>query len=393
MTITAGMTDEGFIAPTVDEIIQDTTADILAGVDAGLDLSPATPDGQIIAVLAEREQALWQLGATCFGAIDPGTAEGALLANDCALTGTYPQGATYSTVTCNLVIASGQSVAAGAIAWVDGQPGNTWRLLATVTNSSGTTETLPGAFQATTLGPNVSQANTLTQFSPSVGWISITNPTAAVVGYAADTDTTLRAKQRTQLAAEGTASCAAIAAAVSQVAGVIACTVFENTTAYSDAYGVPPYTLHVIVWDGISPAAANNDIAAAIWATRAGGTPTFGAAFGTVIDQNGASQTMRFDRTSQTLCYVTVNPPNGQTITSAQATAVQNAILTYFAGLTQGQTVVRSAIDSLVWALGIYTSSPAITLGTTASPVGTNDILIGQLYIASASGSSIVVTT
>ena len=102
---------------------------------------------------------------------------------------------------------------------------------------------------------------------------------------------------------------------------------------------------------------------------------------------------MRFDRTSQTLCYVTVNPPNGQTITSAQATAVQNAILTYFAGLTQGQTVVRSAIDSLVWALGIYTSSPAITLGTTASPVGTNDILIGQLYIASASGSSIVVTT
>ena len=58
--------------------------------------------GQVIGIFAEKFAELMELGATVYNAVNPNAAEGQLLANVSAISGTFPQVATYSTVADSL---------------------------------------------------------------------------------------------------------------------------------------------------------------------------------------------------------------------------------------------------------------------------------------------------
>src|ERR1019366_292486 len=89
-------TNAGYIPTTVQDEVADLVASFLANVDGGLDTSPDQPIGQAIGIFAEKFTELTELGSTVYNALNPNAAEGQLLANDCALSGTYPQVATRS---------------------------------------------------------------------------------------------------------------------------------------------------------------------------------------------------------------------------------------------------------------------------------------------------------
>ena len=236
--MSGGLTNQGYLAPTVQEEVDDLSAAILANVTAALDTSPDQPLGQIIGTFAEKYTEITEVLTTVYNAINPNAADGQLLANVCAITGTYPQVATYSTVVATLTLNASTTVNAGATAQVAGQPQNVWVLQADVTST--VAGSYAATFQSQSPGPPVANAGTLTVIgTPTVGWTAVTNAADALQGLAADTDTTLRQKRAIELLGEGSGDIDAIRAAVLKVGGVIQCFVYETNTLSSDSTGLP----------------------------------------------------------------------------------------------------------------------------------------------------------
>lgn len=387
-----GLTTQGFVATTIDEEVEDLNEKVLANVNASLDLDPDQPIGQIVASFAAKFASAMELGATVYNALNPAAAEANLLANVCALSGTYPQVATYSYVNANLTLTAGTTVAAGAVVAVNGQPTNTWVLVSDVTNSTGSTGPVPGRFRSVQPGPFVANAGTLTVINtPTVGWTVVVNPLDAEQGLTADTDATLRIRRAAEVSGQGSADLDAIRAAVLKVAGVLQCFVFENTSLLTDGNGVPGKAFHVVVWDGVGLSASNNAIAQAIWNTKPGGILSYGATTGNAIDSTGATQIIAFDRAQQMRTYVSCTTTPG-TLTSPQTTAIKYAIAAYaLANFGLGSTLVALSFRASALVTGINTDVPLFAFDFHSSPVNTGNLTTTGLQIATVDTGDILV--
>lgn len=392
MTI-GGMTAQGYIAPTVQEEVDDLNAKFLANVDGGLDLDPDQPFGQIIGIFAEKFTELTELGATVYNALNPDAAEGQLLTNVCAISGTLPQVATYSKVTGTLTLNASTTVHAGATVQVLNQPSNVWVLEADAVNSSSSVANVTAVFRSQEPGPQVANAGTLTVIgTPTIGWTAVTNAADAVPGLSADTDTTLRQKRALELLGEGSGDIDAIRAAVLKVGGVLTCFVYENTTLFPDTTGLPPKSFRVVIWDGPSQAANNDAVAQAIWDAKPSGIQSFGTtALGAATDSTGQLRAINFDRAQQVPIYVACTTTPG-TLTTAQTSAVKSAMVAYAAAnWNLGVSVIALAVRAQALTVGGVTDVPVFDLGLTASPSGTANIPISGLQIATLTTSDITV--
>ena len=384
--MSGGMTPQGFIAPTTTEEVTDLGNSFLANIDAALDLSADQPIGQAIAIFAEKFSELMQLGATVYNALNPNDAEAQLLTNVAAISGTYRQVATYSTVTLNLTLNATTTVNAGATAIVNGVATNIWVLQADVTST--TAGVYPATFQSQNPGPQPAAANTITIIgTPTIGWTAVTNPADAVLGLAADTDTTLRQKRAAELLGEGSGDLDAIVSAVQKVGGVVQVFGSENTSLQTDATGLPGRAFRIVVWDGPGLAASNNEIAQAIWDTKPAGALSFGtgANSGVAIDVLGNSRTVLFDRAVQVPIYIICTTTPG-TLTTAQTSAVKEAFAAFaVANYNLDISVIALALRAAGIINGVTTDVPTFFLGTAPSPSGTANIPISGLQIATIS--------
>jgi hypothetical protein len=80
---------------------------VLATVDPGLDLSPATPDGQFLGIYAAYSASLWELAQVVWNSYNRQDAEGAALDNLGDITGTPREGPDYTQVYALLALAPG----------------------------------------------------------------------------------------------------------------------------------------------------------------------------------------------------------------------------------------------------------------------------------------------
>lgn len=392
MTI-PGLTEVGFVAPTVDEEVQDLNALHLANVDATLDLDPDQPIGEIIGIDAKKFADLAEVLATVYNSMNPDAAEGQLLRNICAISGTRPQVATYSKASgVLLTLNAGATVFAGAIASVANQPTNRWVLLADVTNAGGSPAAIPGDFRSEQTGPFVANANTLTVIgTPTMGWTAVTNPTDAAPGLPADTDTTLRQKREAELRGEGSGDVEAVRAAVLKVEGVLQAFVFENNTLSYDANGQPPKSLHVVIWDGPGLSASNAAVAQAIWTHKSSGALTVGTTLQSVTDSAGNAQPIRFDRASQRRLYVSCTTTPG-TLSGAGTTAVKAALKAYADATFQlGVSIIALPFRASGVVPGVNTDVPLFQFDFSPSPTNTGNLGVSGLQIATLATTDILV--
>lgn len=110
-----GALSTGFVPETVQDIINDETADVLATIANDLDCSPVAPLGQVIGITAEKMAELWELAQVAYNATNRGAAEGALLDNIGALTGTPRLPATYSSAWCTCAFSTPGTYAPGSL--------------------------------------------------------------------------------------------------------------------------------------------------------------------------------------------------------------------------------------------------------------------------------------
>lgn len=389
--MSGGMTAQGFIAPTVQEEIADLGASFQANINNGIDLSPDQPIGQAVGIFAEKFTELMELGATVYNALNPNDAEDQLLTNVSAISGTYRQVATYSTVVATLGLNASTTVHAGATAIVLGQPGNIWVLQSDVVSTSAGNYT--GTFQSQVPGPFVANAGSLTVIgTPTIGWLTVTNAADAVQGLPADTDTTLRQKRALELLGEGAGDLDAIRAAVLKVGGVEQCFVYENTSLLTDSTGLPGKSFRVVIWDGAGMAASNNNVAQAIWNSKPSGILSYGTtASGVATDSTTTARTILFDRAVQVRLRVDL-ATTPDVLTSPQTAAVKAALAAYAtANYNLGVSVIVLPLAAAAILPGVTTDVPTFDVSTDGITFGTTNIPITGLEIATLATTDILV--
>ncbi len=145
-----------------------------------------------------------------------------------------------------------------------------WNLPATVViGSDGTvvaTATCANSGAVAAVAGSVNGINT-----PTRGWASVTNPLAATVGVAAETDAELRVRQSQSVALASLTPFDAVDGAIANVEGVTRHKLFEDDQEVTDSNGLPPHSISAIVEGGDATEIANT-----IRSVKGQGVSTYG---------------------------------------------------------------------------------------------------------------------
>jgi len=245
-------------------------------------------------------------------------------------------------------------------------------------------------------GPILAIAGTLTTIAaPVTGWTSITNPLDQVYGTLLELDADFRLRREEELAAAGSGTLDAIESDLLEIDGgaVLAITVLENTlTSPVDANGTPINQVQPVVWDGVTPGAANNDIAQALWDDKPAGISYYGSSSGVAQDVQGNSHTVLFTRPTQEPVYlaytVTWTPGLSGALQTQAILAIKVAAAAFTSApgtnavLQPGVSVVALALRAAALAIPGVFDVPTLALGFSPSPVGTANLAVGPLAVA-----------
>lgn len=350
-----GLTDTGFVRPTMQVIRAAIEVAWRGYFGASIDTSESSPDGQVINIFAEREALVWEVTEVIAGMIDPDKVGGQPLDSLCLITGTFREPASHSAVVGTLTGTPATVVPAGS------QAKTTSTNVVFATNENGTLVALP-AWAATTAylagidrvtnsgkayvcitsgtsagsggptttaaditdgaahwrhmgtgtaaddvemlaidtGPIVAASGDLNLIDTAVsGWQGVINLLDAAPGANRTSDQGLRLLREAELAASGDSPVPAIKRAISRVTGVSNVTVFYNNTNLTDADGLPPHSVEVMVQGGTDQA-----IREALFRSVAGGIGYYGTVSGTVVDTEGNSHTIKFSRVDEIEIYI-----------------------------------------------------------------------------------------
>ena len=348
---------------------------------ADIDLTPQSMDGQQIGILAEAIADIDALAEAVFNGRSAAAATGDGLARLVRLNGITKAPATFSTAGVVLSGTPGTVIPAGSIVNSNTTPPTAW-VTTGVSPANDLTigggGTVAGTIQASVGGPILGPAGTLNQAMTVIsGWTGVTNPLDALVGTSAETDAALRVRRAASVAVPSQALIDGIAPTIENIAGVVSAICYENSTDSVDARGLPPHSTNLIVAGG-DP----NLIGAAYWAKRSCGATMVGSTLVSIVDGQGFTQVVKFDRPTPTTIYVTVH------LSSDPGPVVRNGIITAIvaAGLTLpiGAKVVWGSIFPIVLGqLPVGTTITSVLMGTAPTPTLQADVVIGVNAISS----------
>lgn len=293
------------------------------------------------------------------------------------------------------------------------------------TNASQTSQNYYSAavlFQAPVTGPDFGNAliaanalnpgnvGAFTGQVPVAGWFSVVDTSTATIGGPVETDTAYRIRQVEELGAQGSCNPAALAvdienALLTAPSPVTAtATVYENTLAITDPFGMPPNSFQAVVFDGLNPNTPQNNpiIAQQVWNNKPAGIASFGTISATATDSQGNLQTVYFTRPTQQSLYMTVN---AQVTATANQAAVTAAIVLALIAASQGEAfnaygqtvtpaagapttllpgidVVPDAFKGIAQAQTGVIDVTSLSAGFVANPIGTGVIRISRQQIA-----------
>ncbi len=361
------LTPTGLVLDTVDEIVTDISTTLKDTISPNLDTNPETSVlGQIIGILAEREYQNQQVLRELYAAGSPSGASGQALTQLALITGTVREDATRSTVIATLNLDGGAFVPIGSRANVAGSPNVQFETTEDIENTGGSPANFDTEMRAIDVGTMRAPSGTLTEITtPVVGWNTVTNAADAEVGAIDESDPILRARREAELRIQGSAALDAIAADVSEVSGVVSVAKRENT-ADTAVDVLPPHSFQIVVWDGVSPAADDDDIAQAIWDAKPAGILSYGLESGTATDRQGDARVVAFSRAEQVEVYleidITVDP---DTFPGGGDALIEASVV---ADATRRWTVGADVIPSALYG-AVFTQTTTNLDGTTVTPI------------------------
>lgn len=357
------VTSDGITAPSYDEILDyfQSQARSIFGSDINLDAD--TQDGQLIAIFAAALHDVNSQAIATYNAFGPKTAIGPALDNAVALNGLKRQQATASQVDLRLIGQAGTIITNGAA--LDTFE-NRWLLpdeviipvsgeitVTATAEEAGAIEAVPGSINRIA--------------TPTLGWQSVTNPSAATVGVAVETDTVLRERQARSTALPSISLWEGIISSLLNIPGVVRVSGVKNDTNLPDDNGIPGHTIAMIV-DGGQVA----EIGETIFLKKAEGTGTYGDVETTYMDSYGFPNKVRFSRPTivEISATLTISPAADYITTVADE--IKARIAEYINGLAIGESVnaARVLTAAIMQCPGIDDrfSVTALALGKNSGP-------------------------
>ncbi|HIE8707449.1 TPA: baseplate J/gp47 family protein [Klebsiella pneumoniae] len=384
--LSATVTAEGISAPDYQTVLDTITGYFqqIYGSDAYLE--PDSKDGQLVALVALAIHDANNTAISVYRSFSPATALGDALTSNVKINGITRRAATNSTVDLLLTGTVGTTITNGSVRDTNGV---VWNLPATVViGSDGTvvaTATCANSGAVAAVAGSVNGINT-----PTRGWASVTNPLAATVGVAAETDAELRVRQSQSVALASLTPFDAVDGAIANVEGVTRHKLFENDTETTDANGLPAHSISAIVEGGDATEIANT-----IRSTKGQGVSTYGTTAVIVTDKYGNPYTIRFSRPVDVPIYVSITIQALTGYSSEVGDEMKAAVAAYINSLAIGDSVLLSRVYSPA-NLGVVSGGNAryydimeLLIGRTAEGVAAGNVVLAYDESASCSVDNI----
>lgn len=440
--MTIGITENGFVIETLDEIRTDMANRLNSRWGTNITFDNESATGHLVGIVAERFANLQELAEAIFRSFGRDTAVAEGLVNINTLTGTPPLAAFPSSVTLTLTGTPTTDVDSGrqaetadgvvfqtqedvTIAAVPARAISTaYALGAFRTNAgnvyvvtvAGTTDTGAGPSstagaitdgsvtwrfvgvgtgmvnvdaEATETGPlrALSGAVNLIK-TPTSGWNGVLNLLDADEGADKESDESYRLRGLTDIFAAGSHTSPAIRSDLLRLTGVLSARILENKTDVTDGDGMPPHTVEALVRGG-------DDTEIATYLFQRGvsvGYATFGNTTVVVTDELGVQYSIKFSRPVQVDVYVTVDvivdagnfPPDG-------ADQIKLAIVTWGDAQDTGRDVVASAIGAQAFGVAGVLDTTLVRIGLAPSPSSSATVVLPLRSLAIYDTSRITV--
>ncbi len=384
--LSATVTAEGISAPDYQTVLDTITGYFqqIYGSDAYLE--PDSKDGQMVALVALAIHDANNTAISVYRSFSPATALGDALTSNVKINGITRRAATNSTVDLLLTGTVGTTITNGSVRDTNSV---VWNLPATVViGSDGTvvaTATCVNSGAVAAVAGSVNGINT-----PTRGWASVTNPLAATVGVAAETDAELRVRQSQSVALASLTPYDAVDGAIANVEGVTRHKLFENDTETTDANGLPAHSISAIVEGGDATSIANT-----IRSVKGQGVSTYGTTAVIVTDKYGNPYTIRFSRPIDVPVYVSITLKALTGYSSEVGDEIKAAVASYINSLAIGDSVLLSRVYSPA-NLGVVSGGNAryydimeLLIGRTAEGVAAANVVLAYDESASCSVDNI----
>lgn len=379
----------GMSIPTYTDIVNQLVADAQNIFGSDVYLQPDSMDYQWISSFAQMIYDSFLNAQAVYNSRGPATAIGSGLDIIVGINGLQRLPAVYSTCSVTITGTAGTTITNGIVSDVNG---NNWSLTSPIVIPSGGTITTTATCQidgAITANPG----DISTIVTPTLGWTSVTNSTAATVGSPVETDAQLRARQATSTAQPSQSILEGLEGALAAVSGVTRYVVYDNDTSSADANGVPGHSICTVVEGGSA-----SDIATAIYDHKGPGCGTYGTTTQAVTDTYGVVNNINFDVLGYTDIDVAITVKKLNGYTSDTTTAIQNAISEYLNSVSIGTTVYISSLWGAALSANPTPNNPAFSVVSLQACVhggtlGTTDISIPFNQASRGNTSYITVTT
>ena len=293
-----------------------------------LNLAPETPQGQLIGVLALVFSEIDELAVHVANGLNIHHA-GRRQIDDYGTLLTIPRIAgELSTVTATLTGTPGTIVPAGSQAGTEAGAVFATEAMAVI----GGSRSIDVFMRATEPGPLLAPADELmTIVTPIAGWAGVTNAGDAKPGRLAEADSEYRRRYHGEVAVHARDAGEAIRARVLSQPGATDCVVIDNSTEAAvtmQSVEIGSHAILVIVDGG-----ADEDVAAAIAATRPAGTPTVGDVSVDVVHERDFAIPIHFRRVDPIRLSIAVSLRIGRQFRSDGVAVIRNNITRWFLGL------------------------------------------------------------
>lgn len=377
----------GFHYPDYPTLLARITSDFqsIYGIDSYID--PDSQDGQNLAIRATSIYDVCQIVSAAFTQFSPTFAQGLWLSSTVKTNGIRRLTATNSTADLTIVGTAGTVITNGQ---AEDTNGNKWNLPATVTIPIGgsivvtATSAIAGAITAS--------SSTITKIAtPTLGWQTVNNVSAATAGRNMETDAELRTRQRVSTAMPSLSVLEGIKGGIANVTGVTRSKVYENDTNVTDADGIPANSISAVVEGGTT-----QDIADVIALRKTPGTPTYGTTSATAYDRYGIPNVINFYRpTNVTIkMEVTISALTGYL--TAYADLIKKSLVDYISGLGIGDDVYLTKLyvpaNLAGTTEGLTFDISLIEIAKNADPLGTANLTLAFNEVAVSLTTDITVT-
>lgn len=387
--LSATITAQGISAPDYQTILSTITGYFqqIYGTDAYLE--PDSKDGQMVALVA---LAIHDANTTAIGvynSFSPSTALSDALSRNVKINGIARKGETRSTVDLLLTCTPGTTITNGSAKDTNGI---IWNLPASVSVDVDSTVTVTAI--CATSGAVAAVAGSITGINtPTRGWLTVTNPLAATVGAAAETDAELRVRQGQSVALPSLTPFDAVDGALANISGVTRHKLYENDTGSVDINGLPAHSISAIVDGGDA-----TTIAQIIRGKKGQGVATYGTTTIVVPDAWGNPHPTSFSRPVNVPIYVAITIRVFAGYTSLIGDQIKAAIADYINSLKIGDDVLVSRVYSPA-NLGVvsggnsrYYDITSLQIGKSSGSVAAANIDIGYAEAASCLTANIALT-